>query len=716
MFHRNGRMGRGLAALILMLCLWLPGQAVQARETAVADEVVLGLVQVLLESPDCKADRGRIGQALKRYPEEAVEAAIAFLRNRDIGAGRNGSIALTKGLCPAREPELALTVLTLVQLHSCAVTPARLWPWLREAGIAPAEAALALAQLAGSGEISVRGADQFIATGGANPAACSDEVAEAVAAEVSVLKSVTQEHCLYTLDTVERHLARRAAGSVYADAVLAALREEGGANHGYEVNLAEQLVMVGSEICRAAGAEVSPWGAEGSPRARLVGALRGAGCAMPGTAAARGEMAEAAGLGHEVDLVEALLMAGAAGDLDAAAGEGELRLTAAACGTPAAEAAAGGGREAALALFREAEGCALDTAALEAGLGGTAEAVMGAMIAAGEVSLSGGRLVLEDGLCRPAPEPDPVRAREEAIDAFAAKACSMTPGEAETVLGPAGRAALDGMIATGEVKLVFGRLAMEVAVCQGLVEAPPAAEPVPADIPEVEAAAEAEVAAEAEAPAAAPAPPAAVQALTPEAAAGRLAALSETAAAAALVAALEANGCAVDLDDKSSFQARILPAFAEAAGIPGALVLDPQVRAALEAAVRLAAAEVERTGEVFYSSATGWYGLASCKDRRADISVGEAKVFLEGMDDAEADNYFALIVEAQGCILDFTDGDALSARLIDGYLGAMGHAGTGDKALRDLAERLVAEALERAASGLERVGNSSRFRLKGCTA
>jgi hypothetical protein len=361
-----------------------------------------------------------------------------------------------------------------------------------------------------------------------------------------------------------------------------------------------------------------------------------------------------------------------------------------------ADVAGTAGREAVLAAFRQAEGCAVTVAALEDALGAEEDVAVGAMIAAGEVALEGGRLVLTPALCKPAP--DLARGRQEVVDAFASKACSMTPAEAEVSLATDGAAALEAMLAGGEVQLVFGRLVMEVAVCTGAPEdAAVWKEGTAADVP-------------APLPAAVPG---AAAATAPEVAEG-LRRATDLETAEAVLAALAAIGCSANLTETADLQAVFYPAFARAMGVPDDLIQHEAVRMAVIAAATRGADSLLRQKLVVYSDVSGWFGLASCKDQRPDPTLDQAKSFLKGMSEGRGDTFFEGVVQVLGCEMDFSDPEALVKVLVDAYAEALGQKGSTDAELLALIDAQVGAALERASGALERVGVSSRFRMKDC--
>lgn len=574
-------------ATALTLALMLGGLVRPVAADPAPESAVYGVIELARRAPSCTIARSDLQGAMLRHDRAGVDAAIAFLRDRGLAGvdATGGQVTLAAGLCGTAAPMAAVEA--LLRLGSCALTPRSLRAGLREMDLSGVAAISAMAGLAEAGKVAVRGEDAFVHL---VAGACADSVQSLLDHEAEALWQATAGGCRFDLDQLRDHYAARGMADLYLDAILAAAVTRGpdAAGNLRAVQPGAQLLVVGSAQCLGQGVVPMAWpNAAQSPRKALVGALRGLGCTVPLEEAGLRKLAQAAGLADVGELVEAALIAAAAGDLQAGPVTAGLTLSPAACAQVvegAAEAKpAAADRDTALAVFRAATGCGVEPDALSAALGGEADRVVGAMFAAGEIALDRGLLVLSPQLC--APLADAARGREDAIDAFAAKACSMTPVEAETVLAPEGRAALEAMVASGEVRLVFGLLAMEAAVCRGEVAGP------------VE-----------EAPVAAPVPPAAATA-------------------------------------------------------------DSATPAAFSA-----------------------------------------------LTEAEVDEIFATVVAAQGCEMDFSDGEALVRRLVEGVLEQVGQGGTQDEALLKTADLVVSAALERVTGRLERVGNSSKFRLQDCMA
>ncbi len=214
-------------------------------------------------------------------------------------------------------------------------------------------------------------------------------------------------------------------------------------------------------------------------------------------------------------------------------------------------------------------------------------------MASGDVTLVGGKLVLSEALCAAAPAADPAadpaKGRAEAIAAFAAAGCSLAAEEAEAALGPDAQAALEAMLAAGEVKLVFGRLAMEQAVC--------AETPAPA---EKKASLGSSGGAEPKVAEAAPAAPA--LATDPAEVKRILTGTPMDEQVRFLTAALTAAGCGFILTDTTTYDTVFAATYLTELGIDPSAVTAPETRDIVIEALSAAGREAQSRGLFFMTA------------------------------------------------------------------------------------------------------------------
>ena len=684
----------------------------------VSRDAFTSVIEILMKRPGCVAPLDDIvaAGAKRKLDRPTIEGGIQFMQRRMLISKTSEGYALMSEACPESTADAKARTLGMLRLTSCTASPAVLTEWLREYGLKGRDVLPALQALAAEGLIRVAGDDQYVATTGEGVLTCAKVVSSFVATEADVLRQAMQGGCAFSLESVVGHLAKRGLEAHYVDAVISALvdlpPDAGGKD--YVLDLPTQSIRVSSAECNATYAVPTAWPEGRSPADRLVVALQANGCRLGADSADLQNAMEAQGISSREEAQGALMIAAARGDLvvDAAAGTiglAEALCTAAAATAPEEAAApAGGGdaTQAALDYFRGLDGCASDPAALSQALGAEGEAAVGALMAAGDVTLVGGKLVLSEALCAAAPAADPVKGRAEAIAAFAAAGCSLAADEAEAALGPDAQAALEAMLAAGEVKLVFGRLAMEQAVCTET--------PAPA---EKKASLGSSGGAEPKVAEAAPAAPAAPALATDPAEVKRiLAGTPMDEQVRAITAALTAAGCGFIMTDATIYDTVYAATFLTELGIDPSAVSAPETRDIVVEAVRAAGREAQSRGLIFYDGITKWGGLTSCSKDRPVPTAAEATAYLTALDDAGVDRVFALVVEDMGCQLDFADTDVLTRLLLETTLLLLRQEGSTDARLREAVDAFVAKGVERAAPNLERVGNSSKFRLKGCKA